>query len=702
MRNTYRGRCNTCGIGVDPEEGHVQNEGGCWTTFCDDCNEEPVPVIRVVIENDFPFVRPEGFLGRERFGDYRTACADVGASYDRAREGNRISFMAIPKLIKELKSLGFAVSVADDVADAMAAQARKATATAATTADRIGKIQTALAEDGKALYPFQVDGVNWLSHRIGAILDDEMGLGKTVQALTALDSNAPVLVVAPAIAKGVWAREAAKWRPEFTTDILKGRQSFRWPKPGEIVITNYDILPKDKPTDPPAGTIMIADEAHALKNNKAQRTKRYRAMAATVREAGGRTWLLTGSPLLNRPPELWALMMAADIAREAFGDWDRFRILFNGKEGRFGIEWGTHPAPAASDFLKRVCLRRERRDVLPDLPTKTYREMTVDSLDGATKKLCKAALAALEAAGIDLDHAVNEAAFFSQRGPAFEEMSAARLALATAKIPAMLQIAAEHEEIDEPLVVFSAHRAPIDALAHRDGWAVITGDTAATERTRIENAFQAGTLKGIGGTIQAMGTALTLTKASQMLFVDLAWVPDLNAQAEDRCCRIGQDRGVQVTRLVADHKLDQMVSATLAGKQQLTNESIHASRIKPGEKLPDVVAILSEAATALQGATESTAAAGRRQAKNGRPAPPCAPVKAANRRGPIHPAEEWAAAALRKLAGNFLPDDAPLGDRLAEAAAGGLTDAQWDAARTLTKRYWDRVRAMPDENKPPF
>ena len=114
----------------------------------------------------------------------------------------------------------------------------------------------------------------------------------------------------------------------------------------------------------------------------------------------------------------------------------------------------------------------------------------------------------------------------------------------------------------------------MDELAGREGWRVITGDTPVDERTAIVEAFQAGELRGVAGTIQAMGVGITLTRSHTVLFVDLDWTPALNSQMEDRVCRIGQTRGVHIVRLECNHPLDQRVNTLLLAKQALIEASV--------------------------------------------------------------------------------------------------------------------------------
>lgn len=136
----------------------------------------------------------------------------------------------------------------------------------------------------------------------------------------------------------------------------------------------------------------------------------------------------------------------------------------------------------------------------------------------------------------------------------------------------------DYEESQTPLVVASAHRAPVDALGAREGWATITGDTPAAKRAEIVKRFQDGNLKGVALTIQAGGVGLTLTRASTMIFVDLDWTPGNNVQCEDRICRIGQRAdSVLVIRMVSDHPLDRHILEILKKKMCLIETAIEST-----------------------------------------------------------------------------------------------------------------------------
>jgi SNF2 family DNA or RNA helicase len=423
------------------------------------------------------------------------------------------------------------------------------------------------------LYPFQVEGVDWLAGRPRALLADEMGLGKTPQALLALPPEVPALVVCPASLKYQWREQARRWRPVWSVTVLEGRKSFRLPEPGEIVVANYEILPAaldrrtkvmmDPEWDSVGEVYLIVDEAHMVKNRRARRTKRVAALARLVHSA----WGLTGTPLLSHPPDLYGVLECLGLAREAFGSWQRYQGLFHATPNYWGgLIWGP-PSPEVPQRLRRVMLRRLRAEVLPQLPAKRYERLVV-GLDRAL--------------GGRLDTLWDE---WEQVRPGredlppFERFSEVRAQLATSRIPIMHELGGQFEEEGVPLVVFSAHLAPIQALEGRDGWATITGATPPRERQAAVAAFQGGRLKGLGLTIQAGGTGLTLTRAHTALFVDLDWTPANNLQAEDRLCRIGQEADrVRVIRLVGDHPLDRHVLKVLDRKAELIRGAVEGRR----------------------------------------------------------------------------------------------------------------------------
>lgn len=504
---------------------------------------------------------------------------------DGARVGAMTSYAPMTKALpicKRLKASGFKLVLSPEIVASFEALLLHEEKDKEHAGIRLEEVKRGLAEMGMELYPFQEVGVYFLASRRGALLSDQQGTGKSIQALTALPYRVPVLVVCPAVAKGVWKREAAKWRPDFRVTILTGTSSFRWPQPGEIVITNYDLLPETPPLNAPLNLSGIFDEAQYLKSFKSRRRKASAKLAEIIVNADGRVWLLTGTPLQNEPPELYSVLEIAGLANEAFGRYADFVKLFHGKTiklGKLGVQktvWGA-PDETVPERLSRVMLRRMREDVLKDLPPKRISVLEVDVSEDYMRELDKIAYALSSEDGVSLQDPYTIYAATKESRVVFDKVATLRKLVAQSKIPAALALAEQYEEENEPILIMSAHLEPLRAFSKRPGWETIEGKTPAHLRTGLEEAFQRGELKGLACSIRAAGTALTLTRARVVVFVDESWNPADNEQAEDRVCRIGQKRGVEIIRLFADHELDKHVLRVLHRKERLITRVVNAA-----------------------------------------------------------------------------------------------------------------------------
>ena len=326
--------------------------------------------------------------------------------------------------------------------------------------------------------------------------------------------------------------------------------------------------------DKPKGPIqLVVDEAHYCKTKTSQRAIAVRTIASQCASV----WLLTGTPLLNQPPELWSLCElfpgqggAFDNgAWDTFGSWSEFVEMFEGKKNYVGgkprgYEWKPGAAtPEARERLGAVMLRRMRAEVLPDLPVKTRRVIDVHVNERQLSKLVTMTDSHyLHFAEWSDDKVLEECA----PGGA---LSTIRKELAALKLDPLIELIKEAEQVEEPVIAFSYHRGPVLELGARKGWACITGSTTDQERTSLVEKFQKGQLRGIAGTIGAMGVGVTLTRSASVMFLDRDFVPANNLQGEDRAVRIGQTRGVIVTVLNATHPVDQRVSIILDRKEKL-------------------------------------------------------------------------------------------------------------------------------------
>jgi SWI/SNF-related matrix-associated actin-dependent regulator 1 of chromatin subfamily A len=612
-------------------------------------------------------VEAASYLGAH-FDAFRLACA--GARFDGASKTWSAAPEVAMRIAGKLGEAGFLVILTAEVRRLLEGEVADTRASIEAAHKRLAHLDRKLRVKGRALFAFQKLGVVWMSSRKRVVNCDDMGLGKSAQTLCSLPDadDAGVLVVCPAIAKGVWKREAALWRDDYVVTVLDGRGSFRWPKPGELVVVNYDVLPPNPPAAPHGHeTVLVVDEAHYCKNRKSLRAIRVATLSASVQRA----IFLTGTPLPSRPGDLWQVLDVAGVAREAFGSWAEFVRLFNGKKNQWGgMTWGM-PKPEVGERLKAVLIRRMKKDVLADLPDKTHRVLEVDLTAAASKKL----QAEIDRLGPEVWAATDISEI------PFDKMAKTRALLAQSKIDAAMEVIDNHEESGEPLVVFSAHRYVIDELDKRDGWVTITGDTPHSERARIEEAFQRGEYHGVGATIAAASTALTLTRASNVLFVDLSWVPADNQQAEDRCYRIGTKNAVLVTHLVSSHPLDQHVRKLIAKKMGIVEGSVEQARGGREVRVEEVEALLPKSTPELADDPKSP----RRPAKT--------------------EAEKRAAATVMQIAGvcdgaksadgrGFSASHAKMGRGIALEllAAGKLTEAQWRTCLWFGRAYGAQAR----------
>lgn len=541
IRNRFAKKCFTCSADVGKNLGFAcQDDSDKWFTYCETC--VPVRIEMAAVRAE---ITAEGNVYFPYDENHVVAVKSLhGAKFNKEGKFWNVSVEPknLPRVIEISKHMG--LKIADEL---VAANVVNEENILDHIKDTIGN---------KSVFPYQVEGVRFMNTMSKCLLGDQMGLGKTIQVLCALKKNAAVLVVCPAALKYNWREEAAKWRPDFQVSILNGRKSFRFPKGGEIVITNYDVLPAE--FEKQDEFILVCDEIHCCKNYSTKRHKAVKELAKIADRVIG----LTGTPLMNRPFDLFGVLSSLTLEKIVFGSWQNFMNQFGGRKNHFGGYDFDGPTVLVPELLRRVMLRRCRDEVLPDLPKKSYTTLVCNGISSELRK--------------KLDNMYDEyqEVIDMEELPPFEAFSGLRSDLASSRIPAMLELVESHEEEEVPLIVFSAHRNPIIELGKRDGWEIITGDTKSEERQKIVNRFQAGELRGVGLTIQAGGVGLTLTKAWKAIFVDLDWTPALNQQAEDRLCRIGQTRPVEIVRLVSDHVLDKHILNLLSSKISLFEKAI--------------------------------------------------------------------------------------------------------------------------------
>ncbi|MHB8605401.1 MAG: DEAD/DEAH box helicase [Thermoplasmatota archaeon] len=420
------------------------------------------------------------------------------------------------------------------------------------------------------LYPFQRQGVAFL-RQLGysGIIADEMGLGKTIMGIVAAMLNGErTLVVAPASVKYNWAAEIERFSDK-TVRIFDGGGT-RGPADAFFTIVNYDILPRlAERLNAEGFGLVILDEAHYAKNPHARRSQAVYALQIPKRI------LLTGTPLMNRPEELYPLLNFVQPGKWGTSrDFDylyvrRITKLANDRLRVSGAA-GEHLADLR-ERLRAIMIRRQKETVLTDLPAKVIEVQPLELPEEARKTydmMQKELVAELREMGI-------EVAF---RGHGWMRTMAKMHALKQFTIAQRIGRAKEWLEDQakqgEKVVVFSQYLAPLHELARAFGTRCVLIDGSVPSEERLARADLFNSTPQIDfciGQIQAMGVGLNLTAARRVLFLDLAWTPAAHSQAMDRCHRIGQKREVIVTFLMTPGTIDEHLQRVLLSKQAVIN-----------------------------------------------------------------------------------------------------------------------------------
>jgi SWI/SNF-related matrix-associated actin-dependent regulator 1 of chromatin subfamily A len=439
--------------------------------------------------------------------------------------------------------------------------------------------------DGSTYLPYQRAGIAFGLGRPNTLFADEMGLGKTIEALGVVNADPAaqnVLIVCPASLKLNWARECERWLVDRGPVGIAGKT---FPDDANVVIINYDILTKWRTKLRKQWDVLIADECHYVKNKAAKRSKRLYALKAR------RTLFLTGTPILNRPIELWAAV--SFLAPEEFDSfWPFAKRYCKPCKNRYG--WDFSGATNLDELHERlrgtIMVRRTKSQVLSDLPPKRRQviELASEHIAGLIAVETEAwqehrqRLNQLRAVGRGQDELSDKelAALRAGVNLAFGELAKLRQATALAKVPLVIEHLNSVLEDAGKIVVFAHHRAVVRELAEPFGDAAVTltGDDDIASRQAAVDRFQEDeSCRVFIGSLTAAGFGLTLTASSHVVFAELDWVPAHMTQAEDRTHRIGQKDSVLVQHLVLQDSLDARMVGTLIKKQRVIDMVVDGS-----------------------------------------------------------------------------------------------------------------------------
>jgi len=460
--------------------------------------------------------------------------------------------------------------------------------------------------EGLNYLPFQKAGIAFASGRPSTLIADEMGLGKTIQAIGVINSDPTikrVLVICPSSLRLNWRRELIKWLVRKLSIGIIVKQNYPAGNP-DIVIVNYDVLTKHKQAlNAVTWDLLIADEVHYLKNPKAQRTisvfgKWNKDPEKKVEPIPARRKIfLTGTPIVNRPVELFPIIHALDPA--TWKSWHYYTSRYCDKHYN-GFGWDVSGASNLEELQEKlrssIMVRRLKSEVLTELPAKIRQVIELPS-NGSSSAIAseRAAYEAKEdylsrlrdavelakASDNPDDYraavrALNEGSF-----AAFSEMSKVRHDTAVSKIPFVVEHLRDAIDSSGKVICFAHHKDVIDGIIkaiEKDlpGSTVrITGETPMQERDRAVQEFQNNPeVKLFVGNIIAAGVGLTLTASSHVVFAELDWVPGNVTQAEDRAHRIGQANSVLVQHIVLEGSLDAEIARAIVNKQEVIDKAL--------------------------------------------------------------------------------------------------------------------------------
>lgn len=430
-----------------------------------------------------------------------------------------------------------------------------------------------------------------------------------------------MLVVCPASLKINWRNELKKWR---VRPLKVAVQMPGDPWIGDscnIVVLNYELLGKFPQVFAEEWDLLVADEAHFVKNPKSLRTKLLLGAVKQVdrdRYPGVRARrrvFMTGTPILNRPIEIFPLLESLQPGKWTFKDKVRYCAGFKG-----GWGWDFTGASNLDDLQRRlrenVMCRRLKSEVLKELPPKRRQIIEMDA-NGASSAVQKEravfdrheSIILGLAAKVELAKASDDEGSYEEAARAlsaayavaFSEVAKVRHDVALAKVQKVIEHCENLLEDCGKLVLFAHHLDVIEKyrVGLKDhGVLVITGETAQNDRQDIVDQFNAGSAaKVLLLGIMAAGIGLSI-KASVEVFAELEWTPGVVAQAEDRCHGVG--RGIEgeplmVQHLVLEGSIDAHMVKAIVEKQAIADKALDDKTVE----------VLSEPVTLFQKAPPS-------------------------------------------------------------------------------------------------
>lgn len=478
---------------------------------------------------------------------------------------------------------------------------------------------------GGTLKEYQLRGLEWMvslyNNHLNGILADEMGLGKTIQSISLITylyevkkDIGPFLVIVPLSTITNWTLEFEKWAPSLNTIIYKGTPNQRHSLQHQIRIGNFDVLLttyeyiiKDKSLlSKHDWAHMIIDEGHRMKNAQSKLSFTISHYYRTRNRL-----ILTGTPLQNNLPELWALLnfVLPKIFNSAktFEDWFNTPFANTGTQEKLELteEETLLIIRRLHKVLRPFLLRRLKKEVEKDLPDKVEKVIKC-KLSGLQQQLYQQMLkhnALFVGAGTEgatkggikgLNNKIMQLRKICNHPFVFDEVEGV-VNPSRGNSDLLFRVAGKFELLDRVLPKFKAsgHRVLMffqmtqvmdimeDFLRMKDlKYMRLDGSTKTEERTEMLNAFNAPDSDYFCFLLstRAGGLGLNLQTADTVIIFDTDWNPHQDLQAQDRAHRIGQKNEVRILRLITTDSVEEVILERAMQKLDIDGKVIQAGK----------------------------------------------------------------------------------------------------------------------------
>ncbi len=451
-------------------------------------------------------------------------------------------------------------------------------------------------------YDYQMEGIKFGIEKKRILIGDDPGLGKTLQSIGIINSTGayPCLVVCPSSLKINWKREFEKFTDKSAL-ILDNNVRTTWGYlltmgVHQVAIVNYESIRKyfvwdikekkqfrlkDVVFCPQVQVFksIIIDESHRVKDPSAQQTIFTKGLAT------GKEWriLLSGTPVVNRPEDLVAQLSIIDRLKD-FGGRTKFLADYavdqNNKDATPAV-----PLSVLSQKLYDTCMiRREKQNVLPQLPDKTRVDLYVDISNEEEYTLAQHSLAEyLRQYTECTDREIRK----KMRMEALVRFMTLRSLATLGKIAQATDFIRTFLASGKKLIVFCSLHEVVDALKKKFPQSVtVTGrDTSASKQAAVDAFQNREDINLIICSIKAAGVGLTLTASSSVAFIELPWTYADCCQCEDRAHRIGQKDNVTCYYLLGRSTIDHTIYKLIHQKKSIANQILNTEDSIPKDTI---------------------------------------------------------------------------------------------------------------------